>query len=279
MAIRLLAIDLDGTLLDSRWQVSDVNARALWKAHAIGVRIAFVTGRRYTFTRPHTTRFEFPHYLITSAGASTRLGTGERLFRHPLRSTAVHDFLAFTRPIQSSMFLVSDVDGAGELLCHQPRLSNPHAARYIESNRAFLTEVEDLVVGIGEDLLQIALLGGMDEMRAAVALIEAFPQRSEFNLLRTEYPLRDFAMLDVLAAEINKGLALAELASSLEVDRSEIMAIGDNHNDLDMLTFAGLPVIMANAQNDLRTYGWPVTASNDEHGVALAIERFILAGR
>ena len=279
MAIRLLAVDLDGTLLDSRWQLSDVNARALRKAHALGVHIAFVTGRRYTFTRPHTAAFDFRHYLITSAGASTRTGTGERLFRHPLRSAAAQEFLTFARAIASSTFLVSDVDGAGEILCHQPRLSNPHVARYLEANRAFITEVENLGDGVGENLLQIALLGGIDEMKQAVGLIESFPQRSEFNLLRTEYPARDFALLDVLDAGINKGLALAELAQYLDVDRSEIMAIGDNHNDLDMLTFAGLPVIMANAQDDLRTYGWPMTGSNDDHGVAQAIDRFILSGR
>jgi hypothetical protein len=92
----------------------------------------------------------------------------------------------------------------------------------------------------------------------------------------TVYESRDFAMIDVLHPHCSKGAALAEWANLRGVPRDEVMAIGDNHNDLEMLSFAGVPVVMGNCVPELRTFGWHETASNDNNGVAAAIELFAL---
>jgi hypothetical protein len=92
------------------------------------------------------------------------------------------------------------------------------------------------------------------------------------TILRTEYPERDLSMIDVLNAECSKGHALERWASYRGYRREEVMAVGDNHNDVEMLEFAGHPVIMGNACQELRDRGWRVTGGNHECGLAAALE-------
>ncbi len=96
---------------------------------------------------------------------------------------------------------------------------------------------------------------------------------AEFTLLRTQYEARNLCIVDILNAGCSKGHALERWANYRGIDRSEVMAIGDNYNDIEMLTFAGHPVIMGNAADDLKQNGWTITLHNDESGVAAAIEQ------
>jgi hydroxymethylpyrimidine pyrophosphatase-like HAD family hydrolase len=90
--------------------------------------------------------------------------------------------------------------------------------------------------------------------------------------LRTEYPGRDLSIVDVLNAGCSKGHALERWANYRRITREQVMAIGDNYNDIEMLVFAGHPFIMGNASEELRARGWTLTCSNAESGVAAAIE-------
>ena len=100
---------------------------------------------------------------------------------------------------------------------------------------------------------------------------------SSVKILGTKYPEQDFTLLDILNPAASKGAGVAAAAAEIGVDREEIMAIGDNYNDLEMLLFAGVGVVMANAPMSLREIaGLYPTASNHEDGVALAIKQFIL---
>jgi hydroxymethylpyrimidine pyrophosphatase-like HAD family hydrolase len=128
--------------------------------------------------------------------------------------------------------------------------------------------------------------GGCVEMRALFGeLQEASMPRApetlletEFSVALTEYQHRDFSLVDVVQAGISKGKALREWSERRGFRREEVMAMGDNLNDLQMLEFAGTPVLMGNALAELKARGWPVTATNDDDGVARAIETFVLAG-
>jgi hydroxymethylpyrimidine pyrophosphatase-like HAD family hydrolase len=91
------------------------------------------------------------------------------------------------------------------------------------------------------------------------------------TVLRTEYPERDLSMIDVLNTGCSKGHALERWAAHRGLRREQVMAIGDNHNDVEMLEFAGYPVIMGNACEELRGRGWNVTLGNDACGVAAAV--------
>jgi hydroxymethylpyrimidine pyrophosphatase-like HAD family hydrolase len=96
------------------------------------------------------------------------------------------------------------------------------------------------------------------------------------SIFQTEYAHRDFALVDVMAPTATKGVALKARASALGLGAHEVMAIGDNLNDLPMLEYAGLPVIMGNAVDALRGRGWMETSGHDEAGVAAALRRHVL---
>lgn len=276
--IRLLAVDLDGTLLNSRSSLSDANREALRKAHDRGVQIAFVTGRRYHITYSITRTFEFPHFVVTTAGATTRSNTGEQLFAHMMEASLVRELLEHIASFRPWTFLISDVNGREDLLCETPG-TNPHVARYIELNENFLIRAGNLVEAVTNTVIEVVLIGHIDEMRDAARMIDAFPLRGRVKVLRTEYIDRDLCLLDVVDGATDKGLAVRQLAELLGISREAVMAIGDNHSDLDMLAYAGCPVVMGNATEELKSLGWPITATNDQDGVARTIERFVFGSQ
>jgi len=116
--------------------------------------------------------------------------------------------------------------------------------------------------------------GAVDAMRLLAGELDAI--RAGFVVALTEYEHRDFSLLDITSPAATKGLALAWRAQELGLQREQVMAVGDNFNDLGMLEYAGLPVVMENAVSGLKTRGWHVTGHQDEAGVAQAIRRFVL---
>ncbi|HSK09931.1 MAG TPA: HAD hydrolase family protein, partial [Vicinamibacterales bacterium] len=130
-----------------------------------------------------------------------------------------------------------------------------------------------------EDPIQVMFSGDVAAMRRLVATIAGAAVSARCALAVTEYESRDFTLVDVNRAGCTKGATLAGWVAARGLDRSSVMAIGDNFNDLEMLEFAGLPVVMGNAVPPLKRPGWAVTGSNDEAGVAAAIDRFALRVR
>jgi hydroxymethylpyrimidine pyrophosphatase-like HAD family hydrolase len=128
----------------------------------------------------------------------------------------------------------------------------------------------------GDDPIQGMVAGGLSKMRLAEEALKSSEWVKECECMRTEYPMRDLAILDLLPPGVSKGWALERLAKRLGVDREETMAIGDNWNDVDMLEWAGQGVMMGNAAPDLRAMakvrGWKQARPNDEDGVAMVLE-------
>src|SRR3984893_12618857 len=116
--------------------------------------------------------------------------------------------------------------------------------------------------------------GPIERMHQALAALGASGLDKDITLLRTEYALRDLSIVDVLNRGCSKGHALERWANHRGIAREQVMAIGDNYNDIEMLAFAGMPFIMGNASEELRRNGWAVTLSNDQH-VAAAIEQVL----
>jgi len=125
-------------------------------------------------------------------------------------------------------------------------------------------------------------IGELERVRQQVSehLIDTVfvPQHLGGKLIPAHYPKRDFALVDVLHPEASKGAGLAAVAAEYGLTPAEVMAMGDNHNDLEMLLYAGTSVVMSNAEPELREHerNFYLTGSNDEDGVAAAVERFIL---
>ena len=270
--VRLIAIDIDGTLLDSKVEVSPANLNALRRAHEAGVEIALVTGRRHRFALPVAESLGFDLCLISSNGAVTR-STGGELFHRDLlpRATAIK-LCQHMRQFREHTVVTFDHEGMGAIVCENHERLYGVIQRWMEKNAPYIEYISPIEKALTEDPIQTMFCGPIELMQRAQQHLLACDFAAEFTLLRTQYDARNLCILDILNAGCSKGHALERWANYRGIDRSEVMAIGDNYNDVEMLTFAGHPVIMGNAADDLKQSGWTVTLHNDESGVAAAIE-------
>jgi hypothetical protein len=274
--IRLVAIDIDGTLLDSSWQLPDRNRDAICAAADAGVEVAVVTGRRYDFARPILGLLPCPVTAIVSNGAIVRSPDGATQLRHLLARAVAQSVLDATRAYRDGAAIIFDRPRDGQVVFERIDWTHPSRRGYAERNREFILEVEPLESALTEDPVQVMFNGSVAPMRSLVDLLRALPSSRGFTVAVTEYADRDFSLVDVLPAGCTKGATLAEWARRQGYGRDEVMALGDNLNDLEMLEAAGLPVVMGNAVPALLERGWAVTGTNDEAGVAAAIHRFVL---
>ena len=274
--IRLVAIDIDGTLLDSRWHLPDRNRNAICAAVGDGVEVAIVTGRRYDFARPILDLLSCPVTAIVSNGAIVRSSDGATRVRHLLSRAVAQAVLDATRAHRDSAALIFDRPRDGQVVFERIDWSHPSRRGYAERNREFIVEVDPLEAALTEDPIQVMFNGGVAAMRGLADRLRALSSSPGFTVAVTEYVERDFSLVDVLPAGCTKGATLAAWARRQGYARGEVMALGDNLNDLEMLKAAGVPVVMGNAVPALLEHGWPITATNDEAGVAEAIHRFVL---
>ena len=275
MPIRLIGIDIDGTLLDAGGQLPAANRDAIHQAVISGVHVALVTGRSYPFARPVAEGLPESLSLIVSNGAIERRMDGGTLARRLLDRHEAARVLAATRPFRDGAALIFDRDEDRQLVFETMDWEHPGRKAYWARNRARIARSEPLEAALIEDPIQVMFNGGVEAMRALVHDLQALAGTA-FAVSLTEYEHRDFSLLDVTSPAATKGQALAWRAAQLGVRRDEVMAIGDNFNDLGMLEYAGLPVVMENAVSGLKTRGWHVTGHQNESGVAAAIERFVL---
>ncbi|HET7105997.1 MAG TPA: Cof-type HAD-IIB family hydrolase [Candidatus Acidoferrum sp.] len=276
MPVHLIALDIDGTLLNSRFTVSTRNRAAIAEAVRRGIEVALVTGRRYDFALPVAQQIDSPLTMIVNNGALVRTKDGETLVRHLLSRETALRVLAATKPWRSTASVVFDRPLANQVMLESIDLEDGLRGAYYKWNKPFLGEAKPLESCLTEDPIQIMLSGPVQPMRAAEQVLRGVEYKGEFSLSTTAYESKDFSMIDVLNPRVSKGVALAEWAALRGIARQEILAIGDNHNDEEMLSFAGIPVVMENAVPELKTRGWHVTHTNDNDGVAAAIERFAL---
>lgn len=279
MPIRLIAIDIDGTLLDSRGDLPRRNRRAVRRAVDAGLQVVLATGRAYHHALPVAAELAGDPVLIVSNGALTKTAGGDTLASRLLPRAAARAVLAALRPRRQGVAVIFDRPDARQYLYDGVDWSHPQRTWYYERNREFMTRAEPIERALTEDPVQVSYTGGVADMRALAADVRRLPAAGALAVTLTEYPARDFSLLDLTAGGCSKGAALAVRAQRLGIDRREVMAAGDNLNDREMLEFAGAPVVMGNAVAPLRARGWPLTASHDDCGLADAIERMLAARR
>lgn len=273
--IRLVGIDVDGTLLDSRGRMPDDNRRAIEAAVAAGVHVALVTGRSYPFARPVASGLPDAVTLIVSNGALERAMDGATLARRLLDRDVARSVLDATRPYRHNAALIFDRDTAGQIMFETMDWQHPGRKSYWARNQDFIARTVPLEGALVEDPIQVMFNGYVEEVRELARLLR--DTGGDFSVSLTEYIQRNFSLVDVTSPEATKGRALGWRASQLGLTRDEVMAIGDNYNDVEMLEFAGLPVVMGNAVDGLHQRGWVITGRQDEAGVAQAIWRYALA--
>jgi Cof subfamily protein (haloacid dehalogenase superfamily) len=286
MAIRLLALDLDGTLLDSRGRISERNRLAIDNARDQAVRVALVTGRRFRDSRPVALEMGLDIPLISHNGALTKHAeTLQTVSVLALPLGPAREALRIGRERGADALLSDDHEGLGVLVYDHLNADNTAAHRYLawarrihgdEEGGNAVQQVSSLEDYLDHEPIHLAFSGRCAAMDQLEEILHA-ELGSTVKILGTKYLEQDFTLLDVVNPAASKGAGVAAAAAELDIDREEIMAIGDNFNDLEMLLFAGTGVVMANAPLRLREIaGLHPTASNSDDGVALAIEQFIL---
>jgi Cof subfamily protein (haloacid dehalogenase superfamily) len=274
-SIRLIASDIDGTLLNPEFKISEPDLLALRRAHASGIEIVLVTGRRHTFALPIAQQLGFDLWLISSNGAVTRSLSGETFHRDLMPRQTCLDLVGAMQEFRGNTVLTFDQENKGALVLERLDDLNASIRRWLEKNMAYIEFVVPIENALIADPIQAMFCGSLARMAEARHALDSSGLGNRVTVLRTEYPMRDLSMIDVLNAGCSKGHALARWAAHRGFHREQVMAIGDNHNDVEMLEFAGHPVIMGNACEELRTRGWYETRGNDSCGVAAALTDLI----
>lgn len=278
--IRLVAIDMDGTLLpDVGHAVSRRGGQALRAAQQAGIVVAIATGRRMAYTVPLLQdlglRADTP--LITSNGAVIRTLDGQLIDRSHMEARVARGLCGLLRSFGAVVFTF-DRPGRPELVLEDLEQAHGRIALWVETNRHAIEVVKPLEDALidGDDPIQGMVTGYLNKMREAEKVLKASEWSEACECVRTEYPARDVSILDLLPRGVNKGWALQHLANRLGIDRRQTMAIGDNWNDLAMFEWAAQAVVMGNAAPELRalakTNGWKQAPTNDKDGVASILE-------
>src|SRR6202051_5132979 len=272
-SLRLIAIDIDGTLLNPEFQISATDLAALRRAHAEGVEVILVTGRRHAFAVPIAEQLGFDLWLITSNGAITRSLSGETFHRDLLPEPTCRDLASVMQEFRGQTVLTFDSTGPGTILIERLDELEGSIQRWLEKNMHYIKFVVPIQDALTSDPVQAMFCGPGGDMQRVLLSLErcGLP----ITVLRTEYPGRDLSIVDVLNAGCSKGHALERWAKYRGITHGQVMAVGDNYNDIEMLAFAGRPFIMGNASEELLGRGWKITRSNAESGVAAAVEHVL----
>jgi Cof subfamily protein (haloacid dehalogenase superfamily) len=276
MGVRLIALDIDGTLLDSQWQLPEANRAAIAEATQRGIEVALVTGRRYDFAMPVARKLDSPLTMIVNNGALIRSKDGQTHLRHLLPRETAKRVLDLTLPWRDGAAVIFDRPLANQIMLQVLDPDDSLRYAYYARNKEFIGLASPLESCLTEEPIQVMLSGPIAPMREAETALRSAGFAADFALAVTTYESKDFSMIDVMHPIVSKGYSLAEWAALRGYAREEVMAIGDNHNDLEMLSYAGIPVVMGNSVPELKAFGWHETRSNDEGGVAAAIEHFAL---
>ena len=289
MSIRLLALDLDGTLLTPRGELTARNRAAVQAARAGGVYVTVVTGRRFRDARPLVLQLGLDDVpLISHNGALTKhVHTLETVSATLLPEAAARAVVNVGRDAGADALVSADPHGAGVMLYESINAGNHALIRYLQwcerihgaEARYSVRRVASLDEHWHEQAIHLSFSGGCAPMAELRARLNA-EIGDAVKIYPTIYPKLDFTLLDILHPAASKAVGLAAAAAEIGASPNEVMAIGDNFNDLTMLEYAGTGVIMGNADATLRQRpDFHETAANTDDGVARAIEKFILKNR
>lgn len=285
--IKLLALDLDGTTLNSHGQITDANRDAIRSAEERGVLVTIATGRRFRDARPVGLELQLNAPLITHNGALLKYAQSDEVISTSLLSTEISlQIVRVGKDYGGDALVSTDPQGYGTLLYDRVSEDNLPLRKYLRWSENLhggapgregvehVPRLEDILHQ--HEIVHISFSGSCDAMSAMLSVLNR-ELGNAVTILPTIYPHLDFTLIDVLPSNASKGHGVAKLAELNDLGPENVMAIGDNFNDLEMLEYAGTSVVMGNADPRLlRKEEFYTTLSNDESGVVAAIERFIL---
>lgn len=266
---KMIALDMDGTLLNSDKVVTKRTKEALQLAREKGVKVVLASGRPIDGLRRYLDELglmEDGEYVLSYNGCLVQETKSEKvIFEMGLKGSDLHYIYNFAREFGVNIHAFSPTRG----------LITPKNSKYTkveaEINKIDINICDFNEISDDEAIVKIMLIDEPEILDEAIAKL---PKEvgEKYNLAKsTPY------FFEVINKESNKGLGLKALADHLNIDSSEIIAVGDAGNDLDMIEFAGLGVAMENGNDTVKEAASYITKSNNEDGVAEVVEKFILA--
>ncbi|HWQ42046.1 MAG TPA: Cof-type HAD-IIB family hydrolase [Desulfosporosinus sp.] len=266
MPIRLVAMDLDDTLLRDDWTISPRVIKTIQKAQAQGVKMTIATGRMSISARPYAKQLGLDVPVITYHGAMIQqVLSGEIIFRRVIPSALAVEIVQYV----SGLGVYAQVYLKDRVIAQDLREWSEEYER-IASVRIEIADLPTLLSQEPEGVEKIILMAKESDLdQFAPRLRQLYGEKVH---LAKSKP----CFLEMTDCQVNKGVALAALAERYGIARGDVMAIGDSFNDLEMIKYAGIGVAMGNARAEIKEQADVITASNEEDGVAEAIERYVL---
>jgi Cof subfamily protein (haloacid dehalogenase superfamily) len=277
MKYRLVAIDIDGTLLNSEGEIPPDNFAAIQETVSRGVQVVLITGRRLATARKVHQQLNLHSPMVVHNGAMIASGHGSiPLARFYLSFQAAREVLKISHAFVSLLVLHLEDEADGFMVVHPASMQNLVLQRYLSKNHQRIITTESLNEFATARLIQIMFAGDLAQLDEVEDELRQIPAEIKPHITKTCYPARNFGIMDVLDGSCSKGKALHSLALQMGIHPQQILAIGDNHNDLEMLDYAGTGVVVANSVSEIKNNRYFVTGSNDHAGVAQALRQLIL---
>lgn len=271
--IQMIALDLDGTTLNSSGQLSDHTRETLEKAAEQGIYVVVTTGRSYNSLPDHIKNVKGISYAITSNGAHINdVASGRSIYDSYLTESAVKAVGELTKDMNVGIEVFINGQAYIDERTYNDIRENGSQYRNAEYVLWSRKPVNNIYALMSENSTSIENINicfdTVEQLESERARIEAIPNASITSSLKNN--------LEIGGPDTSKKSALVELMGRLGISRESLMSCGDAPNDIPMLQYAGLGVAVANAWGGALDHADYVTASNDDDGVALAIEKFAL---
>lgn len=266
--IKLVATDLDDTLLNHEWKISQRNIATIRQAVEHGVIVTLATGRMAVSSRRYAKELGLDIPIITYHGALIEQGlSGEVLYRKVVPTDLAADIVEnlLNRAVHTQIFIKDRVF---------TQKTNQYSDYYCKM-AGVIVEEQDILKVLDEEpegLEKILCIGEEGVLKqSSEELREIYGDRLHFTSSKPYF-------FDMVDKDVNKGTALKALSEQYNIHPYEIMAIGDSINDTEMISFAGIGVAVENAHPSIKKIANHITASNNQDGVAKAINKFVLDG-
>ncbi len=276
MNYRLIAIDIDGTLLNPQGTISPRNYAALETAIAQGATVALCTGRGYFMAQKVVGQLELEFPLVLHNGAEiVHSFDGKMITRWALSQETARQGVLLMKQFSLEPIIYDFHNDEHRLVYESIDATNEAYVRYMSTKEPILHQTPDLMTYLDHNPTQLVAINREPIIKEAMlALQESLPDANVFTSGRL-YNI-EYWFLEMLDVDASKAKAVEYLSQLHQIERAEILAIGDNFNDIDMIEYSAFGVAMDNAPDEVKARADWVTDSCVEDGVAQVIERFVL---
>lgn len=274
MRYRLLALDVDGTLLDPTGVLRPTVCDAVRAVHQRGLRVMLCTGRRFRTAQPIAQALQLDGPIVVHNGALVKdVATGHTLQQQSLPAMLYQQALDLLRSASTPMAYVDALHARIDIVTEPVERAHPFQQEYLSAHLTACQIVEDMTQSPAHGVLRMGVMADTPRLEALYPLVQTRvgTQGRVHLLMNKNY---QGSILEVLRAGVSKWQALAQIAQASGIAPAEILAVGDDHNDIDMLCHAGMGIAMGNAPDTVKAAAHAVTGSNAEDGLVQALERY-----